>query len=315
METEQFYTNLPVINDFSEVTDLANYTRLPDDWHMIVADIRDSTGSIRAGLYKAVNISGVSIIISVCNAAKGFQLPYVFGGDGATLAIPPTILDQASSSLMATRRMIKQQFGLDLRVGIIPVRDILASGREILVLRHRVSDFYTQAAFAGEGVEYAEDLIKDEATCQQYLLDSTDDNTRADYSGLECRWDNVPSRHGETIALIVKATGASLAENATIYNEIIAKISALYGEDEFCRPVYIDGLRLTYDNSLLDHELKVRTFLKDKRRVIQYWMVMRIQNLIGWLFMLLDVNFANVAWGDYKKDLVTNTDFKKFDGV
>ena len=245
MGTDQFYFDLPEVNEFSEVTDLSNYARLPDDWHVIVADVRNSTGSIKAGLYKAVNIAGVSIIISVCNEAKELQIPYVFGGDGATLCIPSSMLIRARHSLIATRLMIKQQFGLDLRAGIIPVRAVTAAGYEVLVLRHRVSEFYTQAAFAGEGIEYVENLIKDDKAGQQYLLNEQDETTGADYSGLECRWDNVPSRHGETIALIVKAMGSSLSEITAIYNEVIAKISETYGADEVCRPVYIEGLRLT----------------------------------------------------------------------
>lgn len=53
---------------------------------------REFHGAIRSGLYKAVNILGVSVITAVVNVAKPLTIPYMFGGDGASLCIPPALV-------------------------------------------------------------------------------------------------------------------------------------------------------------------------------------------------------------------------------
>jgi hypothetical protein len=102
---------------------------------------------------------------------------------------------------------------------------------------------------------------------------------------------------------------------AIVYDEIIKKISQIYGNDESCSPVQADALHLTMNNTQLSHELKVNTYLLDQIDLIKYWIKIRFQNLIGWVFMTFKLNISGVNWGNYKNDLVRNTDFKKFDGV
>jgi hypothetical protein len=97
-------------------------------------------------------------------------------------------------------------YGLDLRVGIVPVSVIRAAGHAVKVARVRVSDYYVQAAFSGGGLAYAEALLKDEAAGATYRFDELTENHAADFSGLECRWQQIPSPHGETVALLVLAT-------------------------------------------------------------------------------------------------------------
>ena len=99
MVSEHFFSELPIITDFTSITDLSNYSELPNDWHVVIADIQNSTIAIKKGLYKAVNILGVSVITSILNNAKPIALPYVFGGDGATLCIPDSLLSKTQQAL------------------------------------------------------------------------------------------------------------------------------------------------------------------------------------------------------------------------
>ena len=315
MASENFYSELPVLADFQAIANFSNYAEVPENWHIIVADIENSTGAIQSGLYKAVNILGVSVITSVLNVAKPLPIPYIFGGDGAVLCIPDNLVSQARKALIAAKVLAFSEFGLQLRVGIVPVNAIQRAGYKVLVAKHRVSKHYVQAAFTGGGIEYAEALIKDDDSGTRFRLDEKDDAPAADFSGLECRWDNVPSKHGETIALIVKAIASPIEKEAAIYDEIITKVQQLYGNDDVCRPVYVSGLKTTFDGRKLRHETNVRTFAQGGKAYIQYWLKIRIQNVLGWVFMTFNLNVGGVPWGDYKSDLVSNTDFKKFDGV
>ena len=53
-----FYQNLQGFDDFPSVTDLSLYSSLPDDWCIVLADIKGSTKAIEEGRYKDVNMMG-----------------------------------------------------------------------------------------------------------------------------------------------------------------------------------------------------------------------------------------------------------------
>ncbi|MGK0296812.1 MAG: hypothetical protein ACI9XC_000405 [Gammaproteobacteria bacterium] len=241
---ENFYSNFPVLDDFNMVCNMSNYEVLPDNWYIVVADISNSTIAIKSGRYKAVNMIRVSVISSILNISKPYELPYIFGGDGASLCIPETLVSKTKVALIATKHMALNEFNLDLRVGIISVSQVRDAGMQVLVAKHRVSEHCTQAAFTGRGIEYAEFLLKNNKSVA--IESIVGENTAtANYSGLECRWENVPSAHGETISLIAKATTPMLEEQSRFYEEVIIKISEIYGEDTVCRPVTKPSLSFT----------------------------------------------------------------------
>ena len=77
-----FYAQLPLFTRFEDVTHPENYSPLPDDWVILIADVVGSTKAIDSGRYKDVNVVGASAIIAVLNAAGDIVVPYTFGGDG-----------------------------------------------------------------------------------------------------------------------------------------------------------------------------------------------------------------------------------------
>ena len=93
-DNAEFYARLPVFADFAAVMDPAKYRPLPDDWLIGVTDVEQSTQAIDDGRYKAVNTAGASVISAVTNALSGRAFPFVFGGDGASLAV--SARDEAS---------------------------------------------------------------------------------------------------------------------------------------------------------------------------------------------------------------------------
>jgi hypothetical protein len=54
----------------------------------------------------------------------------------------------------------------------------------------------------------AESLIKTPEG-SRFILREGDAEPELDFSGLECRWNDVPSVHGEVVSLIVKAIGGT----------------------------------------------------------------------------------------------------------
>src|SRR5258705_13584468 len=85
---EAFFDTLPVFEEFEGVADGDNYRPLPDSWALATADIVGSTKAIASGRYKAVNMAGASVISAILNSVGRRDLPFVFGGDGAFVAVP-----------------------------------------------------------------------------------------------------------------------------------------------------------------------------------------------------------------------------------
>jgi hypothetical protein len=313
MNTETFYVDLPVTENFSDVSDPKIYQGLPGDWHVVVTDVKDSTRAIEKGGYKVVNLLGASSIIAILNLMKSFSLPFVFGGDGATICLPPSLVERAKKALVATKQMAMEVYGMELRVGILPLQHIRTSGYDVLVARYRISDNFVQAVFSGGGLQFAEECIKDPLTGSQFRLEVGDAEPEADFSGLECRWQNVPSAHGEVVTLIVQAVGSDEGRKNSTYREIIRTIGEVYGTDAMCRPVREQDLSMTLDEQQLSGESNVRSYGKGTLYRIWYWFKIRYGILTGWILMKMKIETKSVKWGEYKNDVAANTDYKKFD--
>lgn len=305
------FTELPIVESFADIADLANYAEVPADWHVAVADVEGSTVAIRAGRYKDVNLVGVSTIAAVINAVSPVLIPFVFGGDGASLCVPPDALAATRAALVAVRAMAREAFSLDLRIGTVPIADLRAAGFPVLVARHRVSSTSIQAMFAGGGLRRAERVVKDPRGGYGIAADAP--AATLDCSGLECRWNEIPSPHGETVALLVQALSDDHAVAARIYRETLLAVEQWYGGDEYSHPVTQSGLRLAHGRQALAGETAVRAHAKAGLGRWLYAIGLSVQVAIGRVLFATGIRFAGVHWGRYKKEVVGNTDRRKFD--
>src|SRR5262245_21262155 len=200
-----FYAGLPLLAHFAEATDAANYLPLPLDWHVATCDVRNSTIAVQAGNYKHVNTVGAAAVTAMLNAAGETEIPFIFEGDGSAFCVPPELLDATKSALATTQQMARDSFGLELRIATIPITAIRDDGHDILVARVRVSENYIQAAFAGGGMAYADRYMKYPATAPLCEIKPGSVAASGSLEGLECRWQDIPSRHGETVSLMLRA--------------------------------------------------------------------------------------------------------------
>lgn len=313
MTGSTFYDRLPILNDFRDVADPENYRPVPDDWVVVVGDVRDSTGAIDEGLYKEVNVVGASLIAAVLNAVGHRSVPYVFAGDGAALCVPGPQIRGVRKALGGTRRMAKMEFGLRLDVGVVPVRDLIQQGYSVMVARYRLSDVMEQAVFMGAGLHVAEEQVKANPGGAYGVEPSTDGP--ADFSGLQCRWDHVPSRKDEIVALLVHATTNTMQENARVYQDVIGTIEDIYGGEGGGRPVLHGQLRLAFSPKRLSAEQHVRTHGEQWWHRLVYWPVLWLQNVLGTFFMASGWALGGTNWAEYKEDLEAHTDFQKMDGT
>jgi hypothetical protein len=85
VSSARFYAELPVFTDFGDVSRPESFAPLPDDWHVVMSDVRNSTVAVQSGSYKNVNTLGAATITAVLNAAGAVEIPFVFEGDGSVL--------------------------------------------------------------------------------------------------------------------------------------------------------------------------------------------------------------------------------------
>lgn len=308
----RFFERLEPLDSFEALTDPANHHPVPDDWTLAVADVVNSSAAIARGEYKSVNTVGVSVIAAILNALKPLEVPYVFGGDGAAIAYPSQHDETVRAALAATAAMSRTRFGLDLRTGVIPIRYLQKLGHEIRAGRYRVSTHVSQAAFSGDGVSAAERLLKEGRLPAEYVVEP-DARAAADYSGLECRWSEVPSPSEETVALIVQGT-SGVESSLEEFRQVMKRIRTIYGDEHASHPVRKEDLRVTLSSFVLRQEERVRTWGRDRLGRWRYAIWQRIAVLIGWWFFLTDRRTSETDWSQYKSDLVAHTDHRKMDG-
>lgn len=310
MTSGSFYKNLPLVERFVEVANPSNYTPVPEDWHVIITDVKGSTVAIDAGRYKEVNMVGASSIAAMLHISEETDIPFVFGGDGATFVIPASMLDAAKRALLGAQQKAQELHGMIMRVGIVPVREVYSAGHKILVSRFKISKHYHQAMFMGGGLTYAEKLIKDPEREHVYALDM-ELEADADFHGLSCRWRDVESRHGETISLLVKAN----VEGDALYRDVITKVEEVYGGVEEHHPISTEKLEISLSSRIVEQEARL---LASHAHPL-YQLLVRIKLrllLVGtYLVDLLRIPLPFFDFQKYKHTLTRTTDYKKFDDV
>ena len=307
-----FYDRLATVTDFTEVADPQHYAPVPDSWLVAVGDVRNSTGAIEQGQYKDVNVVGASLIAATLNAVGHRGLPYTFAGDGAALCVPPERETAVRRALAGTRAMARDQFGLRLCVGLVPVARLREAGFDVQVARYQLSDAIEQAMFIGRGLHEAEEWVK--ANPEGPFGIATSMPAEADFAGIQCRWRRVPSRKDEIVTLLVHATAPTLQETARTYERIIDRLHAIYGADDG-RPILHGQLQMGLTPQTLAAEQRVQTHGAGVLGRVRHGIGLWLQTLFGRVLMWTGWETAETDWGRYREDLAAHTDDRKMDGT
>ncbi|OHV79883.1 DUF3095 domain-containing protein [Ensifer sp. LCM 4579] len=300
----RFYENLPLFEAFEGVADEANYRPLPEGWLLAVADIVNSTGAIAEGKYKSVNTAGASVISALMNALDERNLAFVFGGDGALAAVPAAMAVKARSALAAAKTWVAEELGLELRAALVPVSDIRAQGLDMRVARFKASEQVSYAMFSGGGASWAEAEMK----AGRYQVEAAPPGTRPDLTGLSCRWSPMVSRHGAIVSIIaLPGERGSGPEFQALIGEIVALAE---GEERAGHPVPEDGPepRLSINGVTVESRA-----LASKGWRSLAWSWIALQSLVLFLCFRLGLNLGKFDVAQYKHDLASNSDFRKFD--
>ncbi|MCK1391460.1 DUF3095 domain-containing protein [Bradyrhizobium sp. 1] len=303
MTAESFYGSIPVFRGFTSLMDPALYAPLPDDWSIGVADIVDSTKAIAAQRYKAVNMAGAAVIAAVTNALEGREFPFVFGGDGASFAVAPDDLDRARDALAATATWVREDLDLKMRVALVPVSAIRSQGLDVRVARFGPSANLSYAMFSGGGLAWADAAMKR----SEFAINEAPDGTQPDLSGLSCRFEVMPAARGLILSVLVMPVhGADPSAFRKVIEDIIHLVER---SPDGGRPVPPQGPPLQWPPQGLDYEARTKRggpLIARRARVLAY-------TLFVYLIMRFNLNIGGFVPDVYKRQVVENSDFRKYD--
>jgi len=299
-----FYARLPVFEGFDGVLDPARYRPLPDGWLIGLTDVERSTEAIAVGRYKAVNTAGASVIAAVTHALSRRPFPFVFGGDGASLAVAARDEDAVREALAATAAWTRDDLELTLRAALVPVADARAQGLEVSVARFAVSKDVSYAMFAGGGLAWAERAMK----AGGYAVPPAPPGTRPDLSGLSCRWNDIPAEKGVMLSLVVAPVTHGSAAFRRLVESLLAELDA---SDEAARPVPDGAPGVGWPPPGLELEARASRRAGEGRYAARLRVM--AETLLAYVVMRTGIRVAGFDPARYRREVVANSDFRKYD--
>jgi hypothetical protein len=303
--TDDFYAILPIFHDFTQVMDPGLFQPLPGNWVVGVADVMQSTKAIAENRYKAVNMAGAAVIVAVTNAMQGRDFPFVFGGDGASFAVPPGAAALARQALAETATWVQEDLDLTLRVGMVPVADIRAQGLDVRVARYAPSENISIAMFSGGGIAWADAAMKR----GEIVVPPAPPGAHPDLSGLSCRYEEIPASRGIVLSLVVASGPQARTETFRAAIEEITRI--VEKTPDASRPVPGQRLRLTWPPAGAD--LEARALRRAGEPLWQRKIKVLAWTLFAFLVMHFNITVGAFVPAKYKRELIDNSDFRKFD--
>lgn len=300
---DSFYADIPVFRGFAKLMDPALYARLPDDWNIGIADIVESTAAIAARRYKTVNMAGAAVIAAVTNALDHREFPFVFGGDGASFAVPPSDLAAARQAMAATAAWVRDDLDLTMRVAVVPISEIRARGLDVRVARFAPSKDVSYAMFSGGGLAWAEAAIKR----GDFAIEPAPPGTAPDLSGLSCRFEEIPSARGIILsALILPAPEVDVDAFRKVIEDIVTLVEQ---SPDAGRPVPASAPVFRWPPA--GFELEARAMRRGplflRRAVLAGW------TLFSYVILRYRIPIGGFSPDKYLGEVVANTDFRKYD--
>jgi len=239
--TNNFYDQLLIYpgRPATVLDDPKNFKDFPDDWHIVVADVEGSTEAVANGKQREVNLSAVGCIIAAFNLVRDKEVtfPVFFGGDGVTMVLPPSIFKQVFATLELHREAVKNNWGLNMRLGSLPVDYIYEHEHSLAIARSRPDDMQLIPIIRGSGLVFAEKEIKSgRGHSPKYAIEYA-----LNTEGMECNWTRLPNIDESTTTLSLLVS-AQKAEDLGYYSKILEEIDTIYGAHSERTPAHPDAI-------------------------------------------------------------------------
>lgn len=285
-----------------------NFTLVPLDWHVVIADVIDSTAAVNAGRHDDVNLVAAGSLVAALNVAKSknVKIPYFFGGDGGTLIVPEKILEDVLSALDAHNRNSLKNFDLEMYIGSMGVKEIIDSGHYLKIAKYKYGTGLDKAAVVGDGLKYAEKFIKG-----SYKSISGQSSPRfLNLEGLECRWDKVkpPIKKNQVVCYLIEAVEPQ--NQIKIYHEVLLKMDDIFGNLQNRNPLSVHRLKLLASYRKIKRELKAKYDTLESASLFQNYLKTKIVKLF---FKYIKLG-KSLTSREYLSQVVSNADTIIVDG-
>lgn len=299
-----YYASLPVFDGFSRILNPEQYRPLPDGWLLGFTDVVSSTQAIESGRYKAVNTAGASVIAAVTNALQGRRFPFVFGGDGASFAVAASDEALVRGALAATATWTRDELELETRAALVPVSAVRGQGLDVGVARFAPSKNVSYAMFSGGGLAWAERAMKN----GEFAVAPAPAGTMPDLTGLSCRWNDIPATRGVILSVLVAPVKHGDPAFRAQVEELLSEIEA---SPDVVRPVPNDAPAMGWPPPGLDLEVRAsrgagETHFMARLRVL-------FATLLAYCIMRLGIRVGPFDPATYRREVVENSDFRKYD--
>lgn len=265
----------------------SGFSDVPNTWHVVVVDIQNSTQAVNEGKHHQINLTATGAIISVLNAIRkekqNIQIPYFFGGDGATFIVPTILLNKITMVLENYSLHIKRNINLILRVGHISVRDLTAQKATLKIAKHQLTEQLTIPIVLGNGLKKAEEIIKNT------FVENNATNFKKDLlnlEGMECRWKQINPTQTQSKVICLLLDSIDETNQGAVYREVLIQMDILFGSFESRQPIKSNKLKLNFGILNIWEEMKITLVNKNWIYLFKNW----IETLVGIVYLNLSHN-------------------------
>ena len=305
-DSDGFFAGLPLLGSAADTFDGSRYRAAPDDWELVVTDIVGSTAAVAAGRHKTVNFVAAMAIAALKNLCAPVPIPFLFGGDGSVVMVPAGLAAASRQALARVRGFALREFGIQLRVGQVPVALLRRHGSDVMVGRFEPSPGNSFGVFQGGGIAMLEAAVRGKGLASlaesSIVPESLDDGEPVNLAGLSCRWDALRSGRGRMVSLII--------QGASDPGRVHADVMGLARQGGDPRPVRADNLSTSWPPKGFMMEARAA------RGAGALWKVvlrLAVDTLIARLFFVFMRPMGGFDPRAYLGEVATNTDFCKHD--
>jgi hypothetical protein len=292
----------------TQVFEASYFTKVPESWLIIIADVKNSSSAVTAGRHNDVNLVAAGSLIVGLNIARDYNIdiPFFFGGDGGTMLVPSEILSAVIAGLHAHNQNSIQNFELEMHIGSISVKEIIEAGHDVKIAKVQFGKDFNKAIVLGDGLQYAESLIKKPGVQNA----GEGELAELNLTGLECRWNRVkpPSEENEIVCYLIEAIDP--LHQIEVYRNVLTKIDEIYGSIETRNPLSADRLKLllTFD------KIKKELLTKYGKLKLNNFMKNFVNTFIGRLYFRYNWKVNNLRGKEYLRQIISNADTLTIDG-
>ncbi|MDO1511197.1 DUF3095 family protein [Maribacter confluentis] len=254
------------------------FSTIPNSWHVVVVDVENSTQAVEEGKHHQINLTATGAIISVLNTVrkkkKNIEIPYFFGGDGATFLLPDMLLLEIITVLKNYSLHIKKNTNLLLRVGHISTEELVSEKTCIKILKHQLTPQLTIPIVLGNGLKKAEAIIK------RTFVAQTNTNFKKNLlnlEGMQCRWEQISPVQLQKKVVCLLLDVADENQQSAIYKDVLTQMNLLFGTFNKRQPIRSNSLKLDFRLGKILEEMKISISNKSLIYVFKHW----IQTLFG----------------------------------